>query len=220
MDNTRAIESTGKMTQNGGLLDYGPDRSRLLIHVMRILAHGRPVSHGQIDQMIADLEIARDDALQFLGEVAERDAGDNIVGIMGLSLNKTSHRLHVGGTRLSAWCAMDTLFLPALLGQTTTVVSKSPISGKAIRVVVGPRRVEQVNPADTVVSMVIVEAEKADVSSVEAIWATFCHHIHFFASRQEAEQWAGGRENIEILSVDEAFELGKLFSSRFLAHVK
>jgi alkylmercury lyase len=52
---------------------------------------------------------------------------------------------------------------------------------------------------------------------VEAIWGTFCHHIFFFASREEAGRWAAGRDNIEILSVEEAYELGRLFSSRLLS---
>jgi len=42
-----------------------------------------------------------------------------------------------------------------------------------------------------------------------SIWTTFCHHIHFFASLAEAAQWARGRDDIELLSVEQAFEFGK-----------
>jgi hypothetical protein len=63
-----------------------------------------------------------------------------------------------------------------------------------------------------------VDPDDADMSSVEAIWGTFCHHLFFFASREEAERWAAGRHDIEILSVEEAYELVRLVSSRFLAY--
>ena len=56
------------------------------------------------------------------------------------------------------------------------------------------------------------------MASVEAIWGAFCHHILFFASREEAERWAAGRDDIEILSVDEGFALARRLSSSLLAH--
>jgi alkylmercury lyase len=83
---------------------------------------------------------------------------------------------------------------------------------------VSPQGVEEVDPADAVVSMVIVDPDDADMGSVEAIWGIFCHHIFFFASREEAERWAAGRDDIELLSVDEAYQLGRQLSSRFLTY--
>lgn len=79
-----------------------------------------------------------------------------------------------------------------------------------------PERVEGVNPAGAVVSFVIVDPDTLDIQSVESIRTTFCRNIHFFASRKEAEQWATGRDDIEILPVDEAFELGKHVMSKLL----
>jgi alkylmercury lyase len=210
-----------QLTRDGGLLDYGPARSRLLIRVMRTLAQGRPVSGEQVDQIIEEVGITRDDAHGLLSQWAERDAGGGIAGILGLSLNETPHRLTVDGRRLFAWCAMDTLFLPAVLGQTATVESESPVTGAQVRLTVSPRRVEAVDPVGAVVSMVVVDPDAADASSVEAIWGTFCHRIFFFASEEEAERWAAGRDDrdaLELLSVDEAFELGRLAGSRLLAH--
>ena len=55
------------------------------------------------------------------------------------------------------------------------------------------------------------------MSSVEEIWSNFCHRIYFFASRQEAERWSGGKDQIAILSVEEAYELGKQAFSKLLA---
>ena len=55
-----------------------------------------------------------------------------------------------------------------------------------------------------VVSVRMIDPKDADMSAVSAIWSSFCHHIHFFASREEGEEWAASRSDIEIVSVDEA----------------
>jgi alkylmercury lyase len=187
------------------LLEYGPNHLRLLLQVMRELAHGRPLTAEQVDRFIADLGIAPDAAGQFLRDVTERDAQDQIVGAMGLSLQDHPHRLSVGGVALSAWCAEDTLFLPAILQQTASVESPSPVNGRPIRLRVSPERVEEVSPAGAVVSLVVVDPTREHMASVEAIWSAFCTHIHFFATRDEAEGWAAGRDDIAILSVEEGF---------------
>ena len=199
------------------LLEYGPDRLRLLLQVMRELAHGRPLSAEQVDQRIRQLVIAPDTAHQFLREVTERDARDQIVGAMGLSLNDHPHRLTVEGVSLSAWCALDTLFLPAMLQQTAIIESPSPATHHLIRLRVSPERVEDVSPASPVISIVLVDPSRENMASVEAIWSTFCDHIHFFAAREEAEWWATARDDIAILSVDEGFALGRRVWSTVLA---
>ncbi len=217
MGMARAIESMKKLTEAGGPLDYGPERSRLVVRVQRALAQGQPITDEQVTRFAAEIGIAPDEVDAFLRTVTERDEDDNIVGAFALSLNEHPHRVVLNGTRLSAWCAADTLFLPAVLGGTASVESLSPVSGQPIRLRVSPERVEESSPAGAVVSIVVVDPEAADVSSVEAIWGTFCHQIFFFASRAEAERWAAGREDIEILSVDEGFEVGRQLASRLLA---
>ena len=57
-----------------------------------------------------------------------------------------------------------------------------------------------------------------DTSSIEAIWSNFCHQVYFFPSAQEAEEWAEDKENISILSVEEAYELGKQAFSKLLSY--
>jgi alkylmercury lyase len=187
------------------LLEYGAAHLRLLVRVMRELAQGRPLTAEQVDGISADLGIAPDAADQFLRDVTERDAQDQIVGALGLSLQDHPHRVSVDGVALSAWCAEDTLFLPAILQQTATIESLSPVSGRPIRLRVSPERVEEVNPAGAVVSLVLVDPSREHLASVEAIWSAFCNHIHFFATRDEAERWASGRDDIAILSVEEGF---------------
>jgi len=212
MNDPRILETTKKMQEY--LLGYGPARVRLLLQVIRHLAHGHPITAEQVEHLIADLGIAKDQAHQFLREVTERDATDQIVGAMGLSLSDHPHRLSVAGVSLSAWCALDTLFLPALLQQTVTIESPSPVTNHSIRLRVSPERVEEVIPTEAVVSLVLVDPSRENMASVQAIWSAFCTHVHFFAAREEGEQWASGRDDIVILTVEEGFAWGRQMWSR------
>ncbi len=218
MNNELVTEIARKWNGAGNALNFGPDNSRLLISVWRTLAKGRPVSGEQIDEMIADLGVDQDEAGEFLRGVTERDSSDSIVGIFGLSLNDHPHRFTVNGASLTTWCAEDALFLPPMLDQTATVESYSPVSKEKVRLTLGPDGVEEVSPAGAVVSIVTLDPSKVDTSSMEAIYGNVCEQIHFFASREEAEGWAAGRENIDIISVEEGYELGKLAFSELLAH--
>jgi hypothetical protein len=47
------------------------------------------------------------------------------------------------------------------------------------------------------------------MASVEAIWGAFCRHVHFFTTRDEAERWTVGREDIAVLMVEEGFAWGR-----------
>ena len=207
MSDTRILETTKKMQEF--LLDYGPDHARLLLQVIRQLAHGRPITAEEVDRRVADLGIGSDPAHQFLRECTERDATDQIVGAMGSSLSHHPHRLSVAGVSLSAWCALDTLFLPAMLELSATIESPSPVTHHPIRLRVSPERVEEVNPEAAVVSLVIVDPSRENMASVQAIWSTFCEHVHFFATREEGERWANGREQIAFLTVEEGFAWGR-----------
>ena len=127
-----------------------------------------------------------------------------------MSLGDHPHRLSVAGVSLSAWCALDTLFLAALLRQTGTIESPSPVTGHPIRLRVSPERVEEVHPAGAVISLVLDDPSRAQrITSVEGNWSAFCNQILFFADQQDAEQWAHRRDGIAIITVDEGFELGR-----------
>jgi len=200
-------------------LAYTPGQRRLLVQIVRELAHGRPITPEQVDQRIATLGLEHDAAHQFLRDLTERDANDQIVGAIGLSLEDHPHRLRVDGVSLSAWCALDTLFLPALLQQTATIASPSPLTRAMIRLRVSPERVEEVDPAGAAISIVLVDPSRERMASVEAIWNAFCQHVHFFATREEAERWATRREDIAILTVDEGFALGRRVWSSVLVDI-
>ncbi len=81
------------------------------------------------------------------------DEEGNIVGA-GLTARKTAHRVQVGDKELYAWCALDSLFIPGLLGEEALVESRCPVSGEPVRVTVTPDGVRDYSPPDVVVSVV------------------------------------------------------------------
>ena len=208
MSNQRADEMVQVLNRNGGLMDYGTDNLHLLVRVVRVLAKGRPVTTNQVDEIVTELGINPNASEQFLQTVAERDDDDNIVGALGLSLKEHPHRFNVGGIQMTAWCALDTLFLPVMLQQTATVETQSPVSKEKIRITVGPEGVKEANPAGAVMSTVVFDPDSTDLNTPTDIQMNFCRNIHFFTSGEEVEQWAAGRSDIETLSLEEAFDLG------------
>ncbi len=60
-----------------------------------------------------------------------------------------------GGKELYAWCSLDTLFIPGLLGEDAEISSTCPVSGDPIRLRVTPAGVQNFSPPDAVVSIVL-----------------------------------------------------------------
>jgi len=152
--------------------------------------------------------------------MCERDGDGNVVGIAGLSQNQHAHRFTVNGIRLATWCAWDALFLPVMLQQTALVTSRCPVTGETIRLTITPEGVTSKHPESAAISIVIPQPTTSGLESVEEIWMTFCHHIHFFSSPQAAQEWVAARgQKIAILTIEEAFELGRLTLSEILQYI-
>src|SRR6266542_5160636 len=84
--------------------------------LLRLLARGEPVSVERLAQAMGHTPAQVTRALQTLPSI-EYDTLDNIVGA-GLTLNPTPHQFAINGRTLYTWCALDTLFFPALLEQS------------------------------------------------------------------------------------------------------
>ncbi len=82
------------------------------------------------------------------------DPDGNLVGA-ALTPVETPHRFRVKGRDLYAWCALDALFLPGLLGETAEVRSICPTSGAEIRLTVSPLVEAEYTPPDTVLTIVV-----------------------------------------------------------------
>ena len=191
----------------GGLLSFSEEQMQLLIAVWRSLATGRAVGQLRLESIISDLGADQETAETFLRGQSERDEQGRIAGLLGLSLKDHPHGFLVNGVKMSTWCAMDTLFLPAMLGQTARVTSRSPVSDVEVSLTVTPEGVQDLQPTEAVVSLKIIDPDAADLTCAEGIQSSLCQHVLFFASRQEALQWTGDRKDIDIVSVADGFEL-------------
>lgn len=176
---------------------------RIGLALYRLLATGAPVAAGQLADS-AGVEEA--EAERFLAEQpgVHRDDDGQVVAFWGLALGAMPHRLTVGGRELGAWCAWDTLFLPELLGEEVAVASTCPATGAPIDLVVAPDGVRSVSPPGTVLSFLRRE-QPFDADPIKS----FCHFIHFFASRPAAHGWARQHAGTFVLSIDQGAEIAR-----------
>ena len=220
MEGLRLDQLAEALREAGIRQAFTPDVSRLTVRLWREIARGGPVSPQWVEQIASALDLPQQTAREVLHKMCERDGDGNVVGIAGLSQNQHPHRFTLNGIRLSTWCALDSLFLPVMLQQTALVSSPCPTTGETIRLTITQEGVTSYQPASTVISIVIPQPTKNGLESVEEIWMTFCHHIHFFSSPQAAQEWFAAREQeIVILTIEEAFELGRLTLSEVLRHI-
>ncbi|MFZ1909613.1 MAG: organomercurial lyase [Burkholderiales bacterium] len=181
---------------------------QLSLALYRELAHGVPVT----PQVLADrVEASSDEVARRLGNwhAVRRDELQRIIGYWGLTIVPTRHRMRVGERDLYAWCAWDTLFLPALLGVRAEVRSSCRATGAPVQLTVGPDALEAPVPADLALSFVLPEAG----AMRRDVIASFCSHVHFFGSDELAAACRELPASAFALSLDEAFEAGRLRNS-------
>lgn len=179
----------------------------LFIALLRELAKGRPVSRFTLakslgwtaERVVAMLERATS---------IEYDHDGNIVGY-GLTLRETPHIFSIAGSRLYTWCALDALIVPVLIGRVARVSSRCAATGAPISLTVAPNEIGDVEQADMAVSLLLALAT-ADIRQ------SFCRHVHFFASVRAGEDWASKHKRVEIVSVQDAFDLGRVLARHLL----
>ena len=217
----RRLEQLARTLREAGMRQaFNPDVSRLTVRLWREIARGGPVSPQRVEQIASTLDIEQQTAHEVLNKMCEQDGEGNVVGIAGLSQKQHPHRFSVNGIQLATWCAWDALFLPVMLQQTAEVSSQCPATGEVIRLTITPEGVTSYQPEGAVISIVIPQPRMSGLESVEEIWMTFCHHIHFFASPQVAQECVATQEQeIAILTIEEAFELGRLTLSEILQYI-
>lgn len=175
------------------------------VNLIRLLALGEPVDPAILGGLVGLPEAQVVDELDRWPGVFRNEQGQ-VIGYAGLTVIEMGHhRIHVNGRVLSTWCAYDTLFLPELLGAKVHVTSRSPDSDQGISLTVGPDGVSDLHPDETVVSFLVPDAP-FDGNVIQS----FCHFVHFFPSDKEAARWTAGHERTFVLSVEDAFRLGRL----------
>src|SRR5258708_24453920 len=109
-----------------------PTGQRLSLALYRELAHGAPVSPPAVADRVEMLAEAVVRQLRSWPGVYY-DGEQRVVGFWGLTIAPMPHRMRVDGRELYAWCAWDTLFLPALLGTSVEVESPCPAPPAPLR---------------------------------------------------------------------------------------
>lgn len=179
---------------------------------LQILSDGRPVSATQLAEEIEmPVEQVRAIFEQYAARGGELDEDGKLVGA-ALTLNPTPHRFRVKGNDLYAWCSLDTLFLPNLIGETAAVESNDPVTGEPIHLTITPNGVSEYNPKSTVLSISVpgVSCRTEDSSGPDTgPQSESCNQMHFFTSRETAETWLEDRPGIAIFTVEEAWQLAK-----------
>ena len=138
----------------------------------------------------------------------ERDEQGRDVGL-GLTLRPTPHRLELEGRTLFAWCALDALLFPVLLRRAASIESPCRGTGEPVRAEVTHAGIVTVEPPSAVVSIVAAR----DLTSVRSVG---CNNTHFISSPEAASRWLEKLPEVTILSVEEAFRLGRLIAEGLL----
>lgn len=189
---------------------YALEAVKVTDFVLSSIASGRPISAQAFAQQTG--QTARQSDVLFRKmrlSGADFDEQGRLIG-NALTLRPTQNLLEVNGEKLYAWCALDTLFLPGLIGETARVVSLSPASGKAIRLTISPGGVEEFSPNSAVLSVVVPGVSRAcEPGQAGGADGAACSSMHFFISRQEAEDYLGPHSDVSLLTVDEASELAQ-----------
>ena len=194
------IQRQGRYQRNTHLFDQ----------LVQLLAQGRPAAPELLARRLnRELEEVR--AILQAHPELEYDAQGNLVG-SGLTLVPTAHQFRVEQRTLFAWCAFDTLTYPVELHLSAQVTSRCPVTGRSIQLTVTPEQVLDLDPGEAQVSLVVDVAAECCYNVREDV----CNYGHFFASREAALLWQAAHRQAEILSVEEAYQVGKLVEgSRF-----
>jgi len=210
-----ALEATGLPDK------FTPEVSRLVVHLLRQIAQGQPVTMELVQQIASDQDVSAETVTNVVQQMCERDPQGRVVGLTGLSQNDYAHKFHVNGQQLSTWCALDALFLPILLNQTAEVLDQCPVTKAPIHLTVTPHAVQQYQPQSIVVSIVTPQTRMESLASAEDIWMVFCNYVHFFSSAQAASTWFSGKpQTAQFVSVEDAFQIGQALFGKLVEHVK
>ncbi len=139
---------------------------------------------------------------------AEWDEQGSLVGL-GLTLRLTPHRLELEGRTLFAWCALDALLFPVLLGRPASIESPCRGTGEPVHIEVTPAGIEAVEPPSAVVSIVAAR----DLATFRSVG---CNNTHFFSSSEAASRWLEKHPEATVLPVEQAFRLGRLIAEGLL----
>ncbi len=182
------------------------DHDVLCRELVRLLGRGYPVTPERLASALQMTAKQVAEALAALADL-EVDPSGNVVG-WGLTFIPTPHHFRVNDQQLYTWCALDALIYPALLQVVASVESSCPAIGTPVTLSVTPTGIHDLTPPGSVVSLMIPEQG----SACDRGRSSFCTRSLFFRSRRDARMWQASSPKARLLSVAEAYQVGRLIS--------
>lgn len=192
-----------------GIAEATPNVAQLVATLYRELAKGTPITSEELERLTVAAEIPAELVKAAAAQWLELDASGNMIGFGGLSLKPTRHTLRLDDRSFYLWCALDGFLVAHVLGRPVSIETRCPMTETAIRVRASPSAVVEVEPASSVMSIIIPESTCA--CTVANTRQGFCDLVSFYRSADIARDALKGRGT--VLSMDEAFALaGELMS--------
>lgn len=207
---TRATTDEMAEAIDAAMPELDPTAQQIARAIYRLMSGGAPVEPAAVAQAAGTTAMGVNERLDSWPGVY-RDKQGRVVGFWGNAIFKLDpeYRLLIGGKTTYAWCALDTLFIPPLFGNEVGVEAWDPITGEPVTLVVDASGVHDVKPASALVSMVVPDGPFGyDVIE------SFCHRVLFFPSEASGAAWVAEHEGTMLLSIEEAFEVGRHLTKR------
>lgn len=176
--------------------------------MLRSLAeHGRPLSTEELAEMVGADGVA--EAIERLGGDdlavlnAERSA---MVGAYPMTVERTPHRLRVGGRPVNAMCALDAVSVGPMYDAEVEIESRCQVTGEPIRIRQKGREILSAEPSRDV--RVGVRWQQPGECAAHSM----CLEMVFLKDGPTAEQWvADGEGDKSQFSLEEAVAFGAGF---------
>jgi alkylmercury lyase len=201
----------------GDVMDHNAPLTRDASELVRLaqlaLLEGEPVSMDRIGRLNHLSHSAVTATLLGLPGMARFDGWGRLVGVFGLSVQPTPHRLSAGTSSAYTWCAWDSLFIPRVIGTDIAVASHCPVTGTPVELRVSPEGVSAMSPGEVMVSFLAGRQATGECGLAGAC----CSHIHFLSDTAAARRWLACQPAGLVLTIEEAWQLGRLFVDRAFA---
>lgn len=174
--------------------------------IYRLLAAGQPVAIEELADTLNMPHIEVKSTIEGWPGVFFDDGG-KITGYWGLSVTETPHRFRMNGHTLYTWCALDSLFIPQIIGQMAYMDSLDPETKESIRITVAPQGVLALEPAGAVMSFMMPHPEQIRADVIRS----FCHYVHLLTSEDTAAMGISRSDkpgDMVILTLEDAYKFG------------
>ena len=188
------MSDDGKLDPVLGDCDDSGAVGRLAAAGFVALWRGERVQVGQLcaDQAIVDTQLRA-------GRLELDDTGF-VVGVHGLTVRPTRHRIEHGDTLVHTWCALDAIGIPAALAIDATAVTSCPTCDARLEV-----KLAGGEPVDTIDAWRLWLPEGRCDHLVE----DFCHHANLYCSADHLTIHPGADAVGRALSVAEVVAIGR-----------